>query len=93
MSIDPLAVRQMLEHPRYRAAWDFLALRCASGEFEGELAGLADWWERFAAAGSGEREAMLRPDEGPKKKRRSRGRGRKRADGDEAPPDAGPAPG
>jgi hypothetical protein len=36
---------------------------------------------------------MLRPDEGPKKKRRPRGRGRKRTDGDETPPDAGPAPG
>jgi poly(A) polymerase len=83
---------RLLEHPRYRAAWDFLALRCESGEFDGDLAGLADWWERFAAAGPAERESMLRPDEGPKKKRRSRGRGRRRADV-EPPPDAGPAPG
>ena len=68
---------RLLEHPRYRAGWDFLELRCKSGEFEGEGAGLADWWDRFANAGHDERLAMLKPDEGPKKKRRSRGRGRK----------------
>jgi len=74
---------RLLEHPRFRAGWDFLQLRCQSGEFEGELAGLADWWDRFANATHDAREAMLRPDEGPKQKRRSRGRGRKpREDGD-----------
>ena len=69
---------RLLEHPRYRAGWDFLDLRCKSGELEGERADLADWWDRFANAGHDERLAMLKPDEGPKKKRRSRGRGRKR---------------
>jgi poly(A) polymerase len=84
---------RLLEHPRYRAAWDFLGLRCASGELEGELSDLAKWWERFADAPHAEREAMLRPDEGPKKKRRPRGRGRRRADGDAHPtPDAEPMP-
>jgi poly(A) polymerase len=71
---------RLLEHPRYRAGWDFLELRCASGELEGDLAGLAQWWDRFADAGHAERESMLRPDEEPKKHRRSRGRGRKRND-------------
>jgi poly(A) polymerase len=76
---------RLLEHPRYRAGWDFLALRCASGELEGELASLADWWERFADAPQAERLAMLKPDEGPKRKRRARGgRGRKRGDADVA---------
>lgn len=80
---------RLLEHPRYRAGWDFLDLRCKSGELEGDLAGLADWWSRFADAGHDEREAMLRPDEEPKKRRRSRGRGRKhREDGDAGPPNA-----
>jgi poly(A) polymerase len=84
---------RLLEHPRYRAGWDFLDLRCKSGELEGELANLADWWDRFADAGQAEREAMLRPDEGPKKRRRSRGRGRKRQDGEPAAPaDSGPTP-
>jgi poly(A) polymerase len=74
---------RLLEHPRYRAGWDFLALRCASGELEGELASLAEWWERFADAPQAERLAMLRPDEAPKRKRRARGgRGRKRRDAD-----------
>ncbi len=71
---------RLLEHPRYRAGWDFLELRCRSGELEGELAGLADWWSRFASAGSEAREAMLTPDAGPKKRRRSRGRGRRQKD-------------
>jgi poly(A) polymerase len=84
---------RLLEHPRYRAGWDFLDLRCKSGELEGELTGLADWWDRFARAGSDERNAMLRPDDGPKKKRRSRGRGRKRHDdGSGTPPDPGASP-
>jgi poly(A) polymerase len=69
---------RLLEHPRFRAGYDFLRLRCDSGEMEGDFAGLADWWETFQHAAQGEREQMLRPDEGPAKKRRSRGRGRKR---------------
>ncbi len=71
---------RLLEHPRYRAGWDFLDLRCQSGEFEGERAQLADWWARFADASAEERERMLRPDESGKPRRRSRGRGRKHRD-------------
>ena len=71
---------RLLEHPRYRAAWDFLELRCASGELEGEQEQLAQWWTRFANAGPDERERMLRPGEGGKPRKRSRGRGRKRND-------------
>jgi poly(A) polymerase len=78
---------RLLLHPRYRAGWDFLELRCKSGELEGELAGLADWWDRFANAGPDARLAMLKPDDGPKRKRRSRGRSRKRQDdGGAVPP-------
>ena len=69
---------RLLEHERFRAAYDFLALRGESGEVPQVL---VDWWTRFQDAGDGEREAMLRPDEAPKKGgRRSRGRGRKRRD-------------
>jgi poly(A) polymerase len=57
----------------------FRALRCDSGD-DGELAGLADWWEKFQHGTQADRDALLRPDEGPQKKRRSRGRGRKRGD-------------
>jgi len=82
---------RLLLHPRYRAAWDFLELRCKSGELEGDLAGLADWWDRFANASHAERETLLRPDEAPRKKRRSRGRSRKHAEG--ADSDGGDASG
>src|SRR6266705_2772526 len=81
---------RLLENPRFRAGYDFLWLRCASGEMEGELAGLADWWERFQHADTAEREQMLRPDEVPKKKRRPRRRKRKVA-GTEEEAAAGPA--
>lgn len=57
----------LLTHPRYRAGYDFLLLRCASGELPQEI---GDWWTRFADAGSDERTAMLLPDSGPKKRRR-----------------------
>ena len=83
---------RLLEHPRYRAGWDFLDLRCKSGELEGERAALADWWDHFAGASHDERLAMLKPDEGPKKKRRSRGRGKKHSEGMSAglPPSTDP---
>ncbi|HZQ60823.1 MAG TPA: polynucleotide adenylyltransferase PcnB [Casimicrobiaceae bacterium] len=79
---------RLLEHPRYRAAWDFLDLRCRSGELEGPLADLAQWWDRFANAGEADRAAMLKPDEAPKRKRRSRGRGNRKTRGEAA--DAAP---
>jgi poly(A) polymerase len=66
---------RLLEHPRFRAAYDFLALRAESGEAPQAL---VDWWTRFQQATPQERDAMLRPDEAPKKPRRSRSRNRKR---------------
>ncbi len=78
---------RLLEHERFRAAYDFLALRGESGEVPGAL---VDWWTRFQDAGEHERQAMLKPDEAPKKSRRSRGRGRKRREGDgDAAPHSG----
>ena len=77
---------RLLEHPRFRAAYDFLVLRAQASEAEEEL---ADWWTRFQAGDQAEREAMLRPDDGPKKRRRTRGRGRKhREDAEGTPGDA-----
>lgn len=70
----------LLTHPRYRAGYDFLLLRCASGELPQEM---ADWWTRFADAGTEERTAMLMPDEGMKKRRR-RPRKKKPAGGEPA---------
>jgi poly(A) polymerase len=72
---------RLLEHPRFRAAYDFLALRGESGEV---AAALVEWWTRFQDESPEGRTAMLKPDEAPKKKRRARGRGRKRAGAVEA---------
>jgi poly(A) polymerase len=74
---------RLIEQARFRAAWDFLRLRAESGEAPQEL---SDWWAAFEQAGNAEREAMLKPDTGPKKRRR-RSRGRKAAEnGDSAVP-------
>ena len=40
----------LLEHPRFRAAYDFLVLRAESGEAPTELGG---WWRRFMEAEPG----------------------------------------
>jgi poly(A) polymerase len=76
---------RLLEHPRFRAAYDFLALRGESGEVP---AALVDWWTRFQTASDEERQAMLKPEEVPKKRRRPRSR-RKRV---EHPAEAPSAP-
>ena len=39
---------RLLEHPRFRAGYDFLLLRCESGEVDAEL---GEWWTRFQDAG------------------------------------------
>ena len=65
----------LLGHPRYRAAYDFLLLRCESGELPTEL---GTWWTDFADADGAKRESMLMPNtlmagsEPRKRRRRSR---------------------
>jgi poly(A) polymerase len=74
---------RLLEHPRFRAAYDFFALRAASANAPQEV---ARWWERFQEASPDEREEMLVSEEaGPKKKRRRR-RGKRKPEGGGAPP-------
>jgi len=70
---------RLLEHPRFRAAYDFLVIRAEAGEAPAEL---AQWWTRFQDASQEEREAMLRQDDAPRKRRRSRSRGRKKREGE-----------
>ena len=65
----------LIEHPRYRAAYDFLLLRCESGELPDEL---GQWWTDFANADGEKRATMLLPDSEPRKRRR-RSRSRKPA--------------
>jgi len=62
---------RLLELPRFRMAYDFLALRAASGEVPAELEA---WWRAFQSAGPETRDQMLLPDTGPRKKRRRRRR-------------------
>jgi poly(A) polymerase len=66
----------LLEHPRFRASFDFLALRADSGETPKEL---AEWWRRFADARPDERAALLLPAAAAGEKRRRRRRGRRKA--------------
>jgi poly(A) polymerase len=60
---------RLLALPRFRAAYDFLLLRCQSGEVEAEL---GTWWEEFQHASEERRAEMLLPDTGGPKKRRRR---------------------
>ncbi len=65
---------RLLEHKRFRAAYDFLLLRIQAGE---ENAALGDWWTRFQAVNPDERQAMIdalasdeRPTHAPRRRRR-----------------------
>jgi poly(A) polymerase len=73
---------RLLELPRFRMAYDFLALRAASGEVPAEL---ETWWRAFQSADEETRRAMLLPDTAPHKKRRRRRRGKKPAEGSPPP--------
>lgn len=53
----PKRVLKAIEHPRFRAAYDFLVLRAAAGE---PLTELADWWTRYQEVDDAEREQMRR---------------------------------
>jgi poly(A) polymerase len=81
---------RLLEHPRFRAAYDFFELRAASADAPQEV---AKWWERFQQVNPDERERMLVGEEaGPRKKRRRRRSKHKAPEG--APPaghEEGPA--
>ena len=74
--------QHLVESPRFRMAYDFLALRAASGEVPADL---EVWWRTFQSADPDTRRAMLLPDTGPKKRRRRR---RKKAPGEGAAPAA-----
>jgi len=84
---------KLLEHPRFRAGFDFLLLRCESGELDAEL---GNWWASFYAGDIAERERLVNTARepqgaGPARKRAPRRRGPRRADGDAAPSDTGGA--
>ncbi|WP_201346130.1 polynucleotide adenylyltransferase PcnB [Thiohalobacter sp. COW1] len=61
---------QLLEHPRFRAAYDFLLLRCAAGEVEQEL---CDWWTEIQTQAPEARAERVTAGR-PRKRRRPRRR-------------------
>ena len=72
---------KLLEHLRLRAGYDFLLLRCASGEIDSEI---GEWWTAFIEADGAGREALLikasksgEPGAPKKRSRRRSGRGPK----------------
>jgi poly(A) polymerase len=74
---------RLLEAPRFRMAYDFLALRAASGEVPAEL---EEWWRSFQSADADSRKAMLLPETGARKRRRRRRK--KRPDAAASAPEA-----
>nr|WP_288119178.1 polynucleotide adenylyltransferase PcnB [Thiomonas sp.] len=89
----PRYVHSALEHPRFRAVFDFLLLRAQTGDADPEL---ASWWESFQEADDAARAELIEragrasPDPAKRKRRR---RKKPAADGGEvkpAEPDATP---
>ncbi len=78
---------RLLEHPRFRAAYDFFELRAQAGNAPMET---AQWWEKFQVASGEERDRMLHADEGPKKKKRRRRGGKRREDEGASPEEVAP---
>ena len=60
---------RLLESPRFRMGYDFLALRAASGEVSADAEA---WWRAFQQADAESRKAMLMPEAAPNKRRRRR---------------------
>lgn len=69
---------RLLEQPRFRAGFDFLLLRCASGEVSDDL-GL--WWDEFQDATAERQKEMLQPEGAGEKKRRRKPRKKPTATG------------
>jgi poly(A) polymerase len=69
---------KLLEHQRFRAGYDFLLLRCESGELDMSV---CQWWTEFINSDSTAREALLArgaSEHSPAKRRRRRSGGRNR---------------
>ncbi|MDR5877078.1 polynucleotide adenylyltransferase PcnB [Caballeronia sp. LZ032] len=92
---------KLLEHPRFRAGYDFLLLRCESGELDAEI---GQWWTDFIESDHVAREGLLtqggKESSGPKKRRRRSNAKRRSGDAAAAGPQTemnsgsvdGPAP-
>jgi len=80
---------RLIGQPRFRAGYDFLLLRAASGE---SPQALADWWTRFIDQDTDGRMAMLTPERSaPRRRRRGGARARKDGADPARPATSGPA--
>jgi len=52
-----LKADQLIEHPRFRAAYDLLVLREKSGE---DLNGISAWWTDYQSADAAQKEALIK---------------------------------
>jgi len=64
---------RLLQHPRFRAAYDFMLLRAKAGE---DIQDLCDWWTEFQ--GTMEHETV-NPESGEKSRKRAARRSRKKS--------------
>jgi len=65
---------RLVEHPRFRAAYDFLLLRALAGE---DVQSQCDWWTRFQEVDDEARHAMCQGRKHSGQQRRSRSKHRK----------------
>lgn len=79
---------RLLAQERFRGAYDFLLLRCESGEIDMQLGA---WWTEFQDASEERRTEMLQIDEAPKKPRRRKKKAAP-APGDAQPDATGQSP-
>jgi poly(A) polymerase len=66
---------RVLEHPKFRAGYDFLLLRAESGE---PVADLGQWWDEFQVADEQGRGRLINSVSNPVKKPKSRRRRRRK---------------
>lgn len=77
----PRNIQRLVQHPRFRAAYDFLVLRAETGE-GGVVEEAADWWTRYQEADPDTQQELIegrRANQPNKRKRRRRRRSRNSA--------------
>lgn len=77
----PRSVNRLVQHPRFRAAYDFLVLRAEIGE---PVRDQADWWTTFQEADADSRKSLIDGLSPGEPKRRRRRRRKKTATSDDA---------
>lgn len=83
---------KLIEHQRFRAGYDFLLLRCESGELDPAIGA---WWGAFIEGNAAEREALLSQggrERAPRKRRRRGGRARSSGEAESAGAETAPRP-